>query len=197
MPKPDGAPGVRILQAGAGYTNLTYVLAKLGGIVAALDFAKNAKVINDALHQHRLRWPLPPKLVARMNGRAEVSCVPPSSIQHLTLDWFDPRLEAGQFDLVIANNSLRLSRKKYWRRSIERFHELLAPGGIVITLNANALAIRDEVEDITSGVGLVPLQRPTESAFAWMISGRQILFEDVKGRSLEKKYYLGLWPTGM
>lgn len=81
------------------------------------------------------------------------------------------------FGAVHSRNGLRLFTKPYWRQSLRRFRELLAPGGLPVMENVNAIGIHNEVDELLAECDLVPLP---EGA----------------GREPNRRYVLGLWPTG-
>jgi hypothetical protein len=72
---------------------------------------------------------------------------------------------------------LRCSTKPYWRRSLQRFRELLDAGGVLLLENVNAIGIQDEVEKLTQECGF--LQIPEGDS-----------------RKPSGKYVMGIWPTG-
>lgn len=114
---------------------------------------------------------------ARSLQRLRSFRAPGGSVTFLTADWFTPQLRPGTFGVVHCRNSLRCATKPYWRRSLQRFHELLAPGGVLLLENVNAIGIQDEVEEMLAEGGFVPL--PSKAA-----------------REMSAKYVIAMWPTG-
>jgi hypothetical protein len=78
---------------------------------------------------------------------------PGGSLRYLAGDW-DDGLDPGSFDRIYCRNSLRCSTKRYWRRSLRRFHELLAPGGVLLMETVNAIGIQGEAEALADECGL-------------------------------------------
>jgi chemotaxis methyl-accepting protein methylase len=99
------------------------------------------------------------------------------SVRYLACDWFSPDLPAQGADLIYCRNSLRCSTKPYWRRSLERFRDLLSPGGVLLLENVNAIGIQDEVEELYPACGFQPFPQGG--------------IPDATG-----KYVLATWPTG-
>lgn len=99
------------------------------------------------------------------------------SMSYLAGDWFDDALQPGTFGVVHCRNSLRLSPKPYWRRSLRRFHELLSPGGVLLLEHVNAIGVQDEVEALFAESGFVP-------------------HAPGAGREASCRYVVGMWPTG-
>jgi SAM-dependent methyltransferase len=102
---------------------------------------------------------------------------PGGTLSYLAGDWFSADLRAESFGLIYCRNALRCSTKPYWRRSLRRFHELLAPGGVLVLETVNALGIMDEVEEMLGPCGFV---FPTPAT----------------GREPAGKYAVTMWPTG-
>ncbi len=181
---PGGGP-VRVLDAGSGLSNLPYVLALMGCEVTAIDFADTATRLNLALHPRRMAMSPSADVVGLLEERGVGFDAPRGSVSHLTRDWFDDSLGPGSFEVIYACNSLRLSRKLYWQRSLARFHDLLAPGGLLIVLNQNAVAVNAEVISLVDDQGF------------FLVDGQRGVIDDPEnGPQPGQKRFVGLWPTG-
>jgi SAM-dependent methyltransferase len=99
------------------------------------------------------------------------------SASYLVGDWFSAQLSPAAFGLIYCRNSLRCSTKGYWRRSLSRFRELLAPRGVLLLEHVNAFAVRAEVMELLAECGFMPL---SAGAVPEPLS----------------KYVLSVWPTG-
>jgi len=86
---------------------------------------------------------------------------PGGSVSYIAGDWFEKDLPPGAFGVVHCRNSLRCATKPYWRRSLDRFRELLSPGGVLLLENVNAIGIQDEVEETA---GRVRVRAPHDRA---------------------------------
>lgn len=102
---------------------------------------------------------------------------PGGSVSYLLADWFSCELQPSSFRIIYCRNSLRCSTKPYWRQSLQRFHQLMSPEGVLLIETVNAIAIMDEVNELLSECGFVPLRADTN-------------------RTPEHKYSMCMWPTG-
>jgi SAM-dependent methyltransferase len=183
---------VTILEAGCGISLIPHLLAYWGFCVTAVDSCSQA--VARAAQQHpteeelarciRIWVPItesrrtfelvedPAQSLAKLRSYQS----PGGSVRFLAHDWFGQELDPEKFDLIYCRNSLRCSTKAYWRRSLQRFHDLLTPGGVLLLENVNAIGIQDEVEALYGECGLMPVPQG--------------------GRSSSGKYVLSQWPTG-
>jgi SAM-dependent methyltransferase len=182
-----------LLDAGCGIALIPHVLAFWGFQVTAVDASPAAIEVASAhrpgeeelarcvpiwdpvadMPGVRERVEDPARSVQRLRSfRA-----PGGSVRFLAADWFTPDLRPGAFGVVHCRNSLRCSTKPYWRGSLERFHELLAPGGVLLLEHVNAIGIQDEAEELLAKCGFVPL--PSKAA-----------------REMSAKHVVAMWPTG-
>ena len=99
------------------------------------------------------------------------------SVSYINSDWFDTNLQPAMFGIIYCRNSLRCSTKKYWRRSLDRFYELLLPGGILLLENVNAIGIQYEMEDLLEECGFVQFVAELD-------------------RTPSNRYVFSMWPTG-
>jgi SAM-dependent methyltransferase len=183
----------KLLDAGCGIALIPHFLAFLGFQVTAVDSSPDAIEVVSA---HRpseeelarcvpildpcTDMPGAYQLVqdpARSLQQLRSLRAPGGSATFLTADWLAADLQPGTFGLVHCRNSLRCSTKPYWRRSLHRFHELLAPGGVLLLENVNAIGIRNEVEDLLTECAFVPLASRAS-------------------RELSTRYVTAMWPTG-
>lgn len=102
---------------------------------------------------------------------------PGGSVGYRQCDWFSSELTLATFDVIYCRNALRGSLKPYWRRSLVRFYELLAPGGVLLLENVNAIGIYDEVQELLGEVGFSRIT-------------------DAKPRVQSERYVVSKWPTG-
>jgi SAM-dependent methyltransferase len=182
-----------LLDAGCGVALIPHVLAFWGFQVTAVDSSPAA---TEVASSHRpgeeelalcvpiwepcADMPGAYRLVedpARSLQRLGSFRAPGGSVTFLAADWFSPELRPGAFGVVHCRNSLRCSTKPYWRASLHRFHELLAPGGLLLLEHVNAIGIQDEVEELLAECGFVPL-----------------LSREV--REMSARYVIAMWPTG-
>lgn len=94
------------------------------------------------------------------------------------VDWNDPTLPEGHYDVILCRNGLRCATKAYWRRSLRSFHRLLAAGGLLVLQHINAIGIREEVVALLAEEGFQAVRGPGEGATR---DGRRVF---------------GYWPTG-
>ena len=99
------------------------------------------------------------------------------SLAYFRRDWFDEALPRGSFGVIHCRNALRCSTKPYWRRSLLRFRELLAPCGMLLLENVNAGGIPCEVERLLNECRFIPLHRAEET-------------------DPDRRYVIARWPTG-
>jgi SAM-dependent methyltransferase len=182
-----------LLDAGCGIALIPHVLASWGFRVTAVDSCTAAIEVaclqrpnEEELSRCVPIWdscadmPGARELVedpARSLLRLREFQVPGGSVSYLAADWFADSLQPGAFGVVHCRNSLRLSPKPYWRRSLRRFHELLSPGGVLLLENVNAIGIQNEAEELLEECGYVPLAPDAP-------------------RNESCKYVVGMWPTG-
>jgi SAM-dependent methyltransferase len=182
-----------LLDAGCGIALIPHVLAYWGFQVTAVDSCPGAieVVSQQRLSETELARCVPiwdpctdmPRArihvedPARSLQRLRDFKAPGGSVSYIVGDWLTADLGPGVFGVVHCRNNLRCSTKPYWRRSLRRFHELLSPGGVLLLENVNAIGILDEVEELLTESGFVPL---------------------VAGASREPsiKYVVAMWPTG-
>jgi SAM-dependent methyltransferase len=181
-----------LLDAGCGIALIPYVLAFWGFQVTAIDSCPRAI---EVAAQHRPNeeelarcvpiWdpckdmPGCRQLVedpARSLELLRSFQAPGGSVSYLAGDWFDVDLPLGGFAMVHCRNSLRCATRPYWRRSLCRFHELLSAGGMLLLENVNAIGIDEDVAELLTECGFVPLEPGTRRGTA--------------------RYVLSMWPTG-
>lgn len=193
LPRPKPERGGTLLDAGCGIALIPHVLAYWGFHVTAVDscirafeLARQARPSEPELARCIPIWdPVDPSgachlLVEdpeRSLEKLRRYHVPGGGVRHVHSDWNDDGLPRRVFDLIYCRNSLRGSTKPYWRRSLHRFHELLAPGGVLLLETLNAIRIRDEVEVLLRESGLVELPPNGDHP------------------PLER-YVVAMWPTG-
>ncbi len=181
------------LDAGCGISLVPHVLAYWGFHVTGIDSCPHAI---EVAQKHRPSeeelarcvpiWdpcadaPRARELVddpARSLQKLQSFQVPGGFVSYIVGDWCSPALRPGVFSMVYCRNGLRCSVKPYWRRSLRRFHELLAPGGVLLLENVNAIGIQDEVEELLADCEFLPPPSGTP-------------------REASSKYVIGMWPTG-
>jgi SAM-dependent methyltransferase len=190
---PHRATSRTFLDAGCGIALIPHVLAFWGFQVTAIDSCPRAIEVA-AAHQpseEELARCVPIWDPCQdMPGCRELVEDPARSLQSLRSyqapggtvsyscgDWFSAELPRDGFRLVYCRNSLRCSTKPYWRRSLRRFHELLAPGGVLFLENVNAIGIQEEVEELLEECGFSTL-------------------EPGVSRQPPARYVIEVWPTG-
>jgi SAM-dependent methyltransferase len=182
-----------LLDAGCGIALIPRVLAFWGFQVTAIDccpraieVASGQRPTEEELAQCVPIWepcedmPGAHELVddpARSLQRLRDFQAPGGSVSHIAGDWFVADLSPGAFGVAHCRNSLRCSTKPYWRRSLQRFHELLAPGGVLLLENVNAIGVQDEVEELVAECGFMPLAAGAV-------------------REPRSRYVIAMWPTG-
>ena len=183
----------RILDAGCGMTSLPHMLRLWGFDVTALDISTKAIAIarqlspsEDDLAACLPIWePHPTREHCRIciddpvrsRERFRALLRPGGSLVHQVGDWLRADLPTGSFHLIHCAGGLRCSRKSYWRTTLRRFRDLLAPGGLLLLESVNAIGIMEEAEGLIADCGLVPW-RPGEV------------------RDAGKAYIRTMWPTG-
>jgi SAM-dependent methyltransferase len=182
-----------LLDAGCGIALIPHLLAQWGFQVSAIDSCPMAV---EVASRHRPNeedlarcipiWdpcqdhPGARELVAdpaRSLQRLRQFQAPGGSVTYSVGDWFTADLPSGGFGVVYCRNSLRCSTKSYWQQSLQRFRELLSPGGVLLLETVNAVGIQDEVDGLLAECGFVPLSAGTS-------------------RGASCKYIRGVWPTG-
>ena len=182
-----------LLDAGCGIALIPHVLARWGFRVTALDSCPAAIEIASRhlpseeelarcapIWEHCEELPGARELVedpARSLQRLREFQAPGGSVTYAVGDWLTADLPAEGFGVVHCRNSLRCSTKSYWRLSLQRFHELLSPGGLLLLETVNAVGVQDEVGELLAECGFVPLTA------------------DIS-REASCKYVRGMWPTG-
>lgn len=184
-----------LLDAGCGIALIPHILASWGFRVTAVDscpvaveVAARQQPSEEELARCVPIWepcsdsPVPRSWTlvedpARSLRRLREFAAPGGSVSYLVGDWFADTLRPGTFGVIHCRNSLRLSTKPYWRRSLQRFRELLSPGGVLLLENVNAIGVQDEVEALVAECGFVTLAPSV-------------------GREAAGKYLVGMWPTG-
>jgi SAM-dependent methyltransferase len=190
---PRGPSPQSLLDAGCGIALIPHVLAFWGFQVTAIDSCPRAIEVasqcqpseeelarcvpiwdpcEDLVGAHRLV-----EDTARSLQRLRRFQAPGGSISYTAGDWFTADLRPVSFGLLHCRNSLRCSTKPYWRDSLRRFHELLAPGGVLLLDHINAIGIRDEVEELLAACGFVPIASGVS-------------------RESSAKYVISVWLTG-
>jgi SAM-dependent methyltransferase len=182
-----------VLDAGCGIALIPRVLAFWGFQVTAIDSCPRA--IEVAARQRPSATELARcvqiwEACSIVPGAQELVEDPGRSLQRLcslqaadglvtcvTGDWLSADLPVESFAVVHCRNSLRCSTRPFWRRSLRRFYRLLAPGGVLILENVNAIEIQYDVEELLLECGFVPLA-----------SGAS--------RGPPRKYAISMWPTG-
>ncbi len=182
-----------MLDAGCGIALIPYILAYWGFQVTAIDSCARAVQVATKQRPSEVEMALcisiwePCKELkfarelvndpARSLEKLRSFHDPGGSVTYVADDWFAPDLRVGTFDVVHCRNSLRCSAKPYWRRSLRRFYELLAAGGMLLLDNINAFEIQEEVVDLLGECGFVSHVNGTS-------------------RELAKKYVVAMWPSG-
>lgn len=181
-----------MLDAGCGISLIPHLLAYIGFTVTGLDLCATAVDLTqgyDPAEEDLARcvpvWdqvPGSPRVRELVNDplrslqRLQQLHVRGGAVRFQVDDWFSPALTDESFDVIYCRNSLRRSIKSYWRRSLLRFRELLAPGGVLLLENVNVFEIRDEAETLITECGFQP-------------AGSEITDDSVKR-------ILSVWPTG-
>lgn len=193
LPVRDGDDEIKFLDAGCGISALPYVLKAWGFHVMALDTCEEAIQISakrnpsdedlakciriwEPSRDYRGSFTLiddPKKSLERL----QYLKVAGGSVSFIHADWLDPSVCTGPFDFIYCRNSLRRSKKPYWRDSIQRFYELLAPRGILILETVNALDLMHEVHGLLRETGFVSVEKNPP-------------------RDEDHKYVDAYWPTG-
>jgi SAM-dependent methyltransferase len=113
------------------------------------------------------------------------------SLSYMAGDWCTAPLKPESFNFIYCRNSLRCSIKSYWRQSLKKFWELLAPQGILLLENQNAIGIKHEVEELVQEekfLLILKLSLIDKIDENWSFSK----FTD----SNNVKYAICFWPTG-
>ncbi len=193
LPVRSGDNEIRFLDAGCGISALPYLLKAWGFHVTALDTCQEAIQISatrnpsdeDLAKCIRIWEPSRDRrgystLIddsEKSLGRLQYLKAAGGSVSYIHADWLDRSACPGPFDFIYCRNSLRRSKKPYWRDSLRRFHELLAPRGLLIVETVNALDLITEVHGLLREIGFVSLENnPT--------------------RDEDHKYVDAFWPTG-
>lgn len=189
----------RVLDAGCGIALIPRLFAYWGYQVTAVDLCPGAIAIAKTYQADEVElakcidlWRtetgrsysrvIDPKLSLRELREA---CRPGGSVRYLVADWHDAQFRPGSFDFIHCRNSLRLSPKRYWRQTLLRFHELLAPSGVLFLENVNAIDIQGEVEALAREAGF------WVSAWGWAPTWGGPPRDPSGGKT-----FLGFWPTG-
>jgi SAM-dependent methyltransferase len=183
----------RVLDAGCGMTLLPQILTHWGFQVTALDASPHAiaytrqvlpdeaemaaciRIWEDHPSIQHARCLVEDPVRSLEQFRAWVR--PGGSLTHVAGDWMGVDLPLGSFHLIHCSGGLRCAPKPYWARSLTRFRELLAPGGLVLLENFNILGIREEAESLFEVCGLAQWSPEVP-------------------RDLGGRYILASWPTG-
>ncbi len=186
-------PGQTLLDAGCGIALIPHILAYWGFQVTAIDSCASAIEVaaqqqptEEELAQCIRIWepcsdfPGMREMVAdpiRALKELRRFQMPHGSVRYLLCDWFSDCLPPNSYGVIHCRNSLRGSTKPYWRRSLQRFHELLQPGGLLLLEHVNAIGIRTEVEALLTECGFTPWKR-------------------AEPRNPANRHVLATWPTG-
>lgn len=195
-------PLKRAMSAGCGINAEPHLLAWSGYTVTAVDispFAIEAAEAHDWSLANLAKavevwerngpprpddWKIVRGDIARSQTLLEARRRSGGDVTYIAADWL--AIE-GSFDLIYCCNGLRVSTKGYWFRTLTRFYEQLAPGGIVAVRTLNAIDLFEDVRDMAKLVGfeiLRPDYRPHCDPLPASL------------RDPAKKYFLGYWPTG-
>ena len=155
------------------------------GAMSLPSTSRPTRRLNDALHPHRLRgrWGTPVvEVLGDRGSRVGRPGAPTGSVSHRTHDWFDDALAPGSFQAIYVSNSLRLSRKPYWRRWLSAVRR---PSG---TRRPPGRALHERLGDPRGGVRAgggrrVPARR------------RPAGVPQEPPRRPEHKRFVGIWPT--
>jgi SAM-dependent methyltransferase len=190
----------RFLDAGCGVALIPHILSYWGFSVTAVDlsqrsieFLSKQQPSEEELARCVSIWERVEGTVGEIRGvrdfarsmaRLRSFQASGGSASYLIGDWLTLELPPQSFDVVRCFNSLRHSTKAYWHQSLLRFHELLAPGGILLLENLNVFDRQFELETIYRECGF------TEIDFDYFHSGEPI------ARVSSAKYVISIWPTG-
>jgi SAM-dependent methyltransferase len=204
IPRGPSSPQQTLLDAGCGVSLIPHVLAYWGFQVTAVDLS--AQAVEWARRQEPDEVELArciPAWEVSASGMSATMLEDPEqslamlreyrsyrgSLRFLHCDWKDDSLPAGGFGLIYCRNSLRCATKPYWRQSLQRFHDLLAPGGILLLETLNAIDIREEVEEMIR-----------EQSFTFMANSnpgfQRVAREQPAARASDRKDVLADWSTG-
>jgi SAM-dependent methyltransferase len=202
VPRRSGQVNSTILDAGCGISLIPEVLAFWGFRVTAVDSSSHViQAIRDRRPREIDLAKCIPVLELSASGNSATSIEDPDrslqllrnfraeggSLRQLLCDWHDERLLSESFHLIYCRNGLRCAPKPYWRHSLERFHRLLAPGGVLILETNNAIDLEEEVAELVSEVSFTLLP--------WTVGRLGHCTEPVK-REQTTRYALCWWPTG-
>lgn len=181
-----------ILDAGCGVALIPHILALWGFKVTAIDFSEKAIEIASQLQpsEEDLAKCVPFWEIDRKDGytrlvtdksrllrRLRTFKAQGGSVSFAACDWLSDNLRPGSYELIYCRNGLHFSTKPYWRRSLKRFHQLLAPGGCLLLENINAIGILPEVRTLLDECDFVPLKKGAV-------------------REPSRKFVFSMWPTG-
>lgn len=159
----------RLLEAGCGISLEPHLFAYLGFDVTAIDLSPAAIAHNAANRPSEedlarcLRWRLdetrgdqlifieePGLALAQLRHIRR----PGGRCRFQVSDWFDrTALQPGSFDVVVCLNGVRCSPQEMWEKSLLRFHELLAPDGLLVLSNLNALELLEVIPPLCRAAG--------------------------------------------
>jgi SAM-dependent methyltransferase len=199
LPISPNDPSPKFLDTGCGFSILPNVLALWGFQVTAIDLCPSviflneiwnpteydlAKCIDIAEPENHMR-----SILIKDPNRALQELLkyksPGGYVHYLSADWNDQSALRGSFEFIHCRNSLRESTKSYWRKSLARFFDLLAPGGVLMLEIHGRSEICHEVNEILVDVGFHALQDAD--------TGFYELKEDNLDRSPDKKYVFQIW----
>ena len=180
----------RLLDAGCGVSVWPHLFARLGYDVVALDASRTA------IH-HRHPSPADKFLASCLQivGARERFLArqfpPRGALRYRIGRWEDvrPLDPVAPFDVIVCHNGLRRSPKREWRRAARAFVQRLAPGGVLVLENLNAIGVRNEARSLLEREGFTLM---TAAEF----QGTMHILETALDRDLTKRYVLDFWPTG-